>query len=245
MPVNVTVDVMQVCLNGHPITDRLRTFPEQGLPRCGRCGAPTIDKCLTCGREIPGALSVPGLEPIGVLRPPLYCPTCGAAFPWAEQPRNPGASATGSPPLAKLTNLLRRLPRVIREFRSRQQDRPAFRVQDERDLEDLVRALLPIHFDDIRPECRTPRYTTCTRTDFLLAPERIAVTVKLARSAPGVSWLIEQFEEDAGSYRQQGRCDTLAGFIYDPEGLIREPQALETACSRLTRPDVLCVVGAG
>lgn len=234
-----TTDVMQVCLSGHVITDRLRTFPEQGLPRCDRCGAATIDRCLTCGRELPGGLSVPGLEPIGALRAPLYCPTCGAAFPWTERPRSNLA-----PPLQQLTHMLRRLPLVIRQLRARQQDRPPFRVEDERDLEDLLRALLPLHFDDVRPENRTPRYSACTRTDFLLAPQRIAVTIKLSHSAPGLSWLLEQFEEDAGYYREQGCCDTLVGFVYDPRGLIREPQALETACGRMKRPDVLCVVGA-
>jgi len=232
-------DVMQVCLNGHVITDRLRTFPEQGLARCDRCGAATIDHCLTCGRELPGALAVPGLEPIGVLPSPLYCSTCGAAFPWAEQ-FAPGLPA----PLLHLTNLFRRLPLVIRQLWVRQTDRPPFRIEDERDLEDLVRALLPLHFDDIRPEGRTPHYTTTTRTDFLLAPERIAVTVKLSRSVAGVSWLVEQFEEDAAYYRQQGRCDTLVGFVHDPERLLREPQALELACSRIERPDVFCMVGA-
>lgn len=237
-PSVVFSDVMQVCLNGHVITDRLRTFPEQGLPRCNRCGAGTITHCLTCGRELPGALAVPGLEPIGVLRAPLYCPTCGAEFPWTEP-----APVHLPAPLAQVQNLLRRMPLVIRQLRVRQQDRPAFRVEDEHDLEDLVRALLPIHFDDVRPESRTPRYSERTRTDFLLAPERIAVTVKLSRSTAGLSWLVEQFEEDAGYYRAQDRCDTLIGFVHDPERLLREPQALEAACARMNRPDVLCVVG--
>lgn len=237
-PCAIISDVMQVCLNGHVITDRLRTFPEQALPRCDRCGAATISHCQTCGRELPGAFAVPGLEPIGVLRPPRYCPTCGAAFPWTDP-----ASTPLTPPLVQLQNLLHRLPLVIRQLRTRQQNRPAFRVEDELDLEDLVRSLLPLYFDDIRPETRTPKYSTRTRTDFLLAPERIAVTVKLASSVAGLSWLVEQFEEDAAYYRTQGRCATVVGFVHDPQRLLREPQALETACARLHRPDVLCVVG--
>ena len=56
-------DVMQVCLNGHVITDRLRGRPEHALSRCDRCGAPTLYRCPTCGRELPGARGVPGLEP--------------------------------------------------------------------------------------------------------------------------------------------------------------------------------------
>ncbi len=80
-------DVMQVCRNGHVITDRLHSCPESGLAHCDRCGAATLDHCLTCGRELPGAIAVPGLQPIGVRQPPCYCPTCGVAFPWTARSR--------------------------------------------------------------------------------------------------------------------------------------------------------------
>src|SRR5438874_339984 len=144
-------DVMQVCRNGHVITDLLRSSPGSGLAHCDRCGAATLDRCPTCGRGLPGAFIVPGLQPVGARRPPLYCPACGAAFPWAREPRPAGAPTA----LARLEALLRRLPRVVRQLRSRQDGRPPFRVEDEKDLEDLARALLPLHFDDVRPECRT------------------------------------------------------------------------------------------
>ena len=49
-------DVMQVCHNGHVITDLLHTYPERGLSHCDRCGAPTRDRCGTCGRLITGAV---------------------------------------------------------------------------------------------------------------------------------------------------------------------------------------------
>ncbi len=119
---------------------------------------------------------------------------------------------------------MRRLPRVIRELRVRQGDRPPFRVADERDLEDLLRALLPLHFDDIRPECRTPGYSSVTRTDFLLAPQGIAVTVKLARPR-----IAEELREDAEYYQREGKCRTLVVLLYDPEATLREPPVLPTA----------------
>src|SRR5262249_19589729 len=145
-------------------TDLLRSCPERALAHCDRCGAATLDSCQTCGRELPGAIAVPGLHPVGARRPPLYCPACGAAFPWAHPPRPATAE-----PLDSLEGMLRRLPRAVRQLRVRQGDRPAFRVVDEKDLEDLLRALLPLYFDDVRPQSRTPRYAACTRTDFLLA----------------------------------------------------------------------------
>ena len=66
-------DVMQVCRNGHVITDRLHGSPESAAPRCDRCGAATLDCCPTCGHAVPGAVPLPGLVPVGHARPPAFC----------------------------------------------------------------------------------------------------------------------------------------------------------------------------
>jgi hypothetical protein len=219
-------DVMQVCRNGHVITDLLRTYPERARAHCDRCGAVTIEHCPTCGQQLPGALVVPGLQPLGVRQPPCYCSTCGAAFPWTKQRRPPKTES-----LTVLESMLRRLPLVIRQLRSRHGDRPPFRIADERDLEDLLRALLPLHFEDIRPECRTPRYSSVTRTDYLLAKEGIAMTVKWVNADVRVTQLIEQLREDAEYYGRERKCRILMGLVYDPEMKVPEPTKLETACS--------------
>src|SRR5437588_10824334 len=86
-------DVMQVCRNGHVVTELLRAYPDRGLSHCDRCGAATLDHCQTCGQELPGAVHVPGLVPVGCLEPPLYCSHCGAAFPWAISAPAPAAEA--------------------------------------------------------------------------------------------------------------------------------------------------------
>jgi hypothetical protein len=232
-------DAMQVCRNGHVITDLLRTCPERALAHCDRCGAVTIGHCPTCGHELPGALVVPGLQPIGVRQPPCYCSACGAAFPWTKQRRPPKAES-----LIVLESMLRRLPLVIRQLRSRHGDRPVFRVVDERDLEDLLRSILPLHFNDIRPECRTPSYSAVTRTDYLLAKEGIAITVKMVGADDRVSQLIEQLREDADYYRRERKCRTLVGFVHDPEMKIPEPMRLENACAEAEEEiQVRCVLG--
>jgi predicted RNA-binding Zn-ribbon protein involved in translation (DUF1610 family) len=228
-------DVMQVCRNGHVITDLLRTSPERALAHCDRCGAVTMDRCQTCGHELPGAIVVPGLHPVGVRQPPRYCPTCGAAFPWTNQRRPPKREA-----LVVLENLLHRLPRALRELRVRHADRPPFRVVDERDLEDLLRALLPLHFDDIRPESRTPSYAAATRTDFLLMPEGIALTLKFAQPS-----LVEQLREDAAYYRRERKARVLVAFLHDPEATLREPHLLSAAVAEAGEElEVRCVAGA-
>jgi hypothetical protein len=223
-------DVMLVCRNGHVLTDRLHGSPESAAPRCDRCGAATLDRCPTCGLALPGAAPVPGLHPIGHPRPPAFCCRCGAAFPWTRRP------AAAAPPLAALETLLRRLPRVVHELRSRHGERPPFRIADVYDLEDLLRALLPLHFDDVRLLSRTPSYAAATRTDFLLVSpvggRTIALTAKWVTADLNERVLARQWDEDVRYHEGQRDCGVLVGFVYDPEGRLPDPAALETAWSR-------------
>jgi hypothetical protein len=239
MIANELPDVMLVCANGHVLTDQLNAQPERDLTHCDRCGATTLAGCRTCGRPLPGAISVPGLTPIGTRQPPQHCPTCGASFPWTRRPER----GRGPGPLAVLDGLLRRLPRVARELRSRHGDRPAFRVADEYDLADLLRALLPLHFDDVRPEGRTPSYTPGNRTDLLLAPEGIAVTGKRVRPGTQPQTLANELAEDIRYYEGRAGYRCLVGFVYDPEQLLPEPRRLEAEWSRAGGElDVRCVI---
>ncbi len=222
---------MQVCRNGHVVTDRLLASPASGANHCGRCGAGTLDRCGTCGRALAGAVSVAGLVPIGPPAPPAYCSACGAAFPWTRRP-----TASSVTPLATLETLLRRLPRAVRQLRTRHADRPPFRVEDDRDLADLLRALLPLHFDDVRPESRTPSYAEATRTDFLIVSPHtgraIALTAKRAGPDLGEAALDVQWREDVAYYEARPDCRVLVGLVLDLENRVRDAAALETAWSR-------------
>jgi REase_DpnII-MboI/Uncharacterized protein conserved in bacteria (DUF2321) len=223
-------DVMLVCRNGHVITDRLRSNPESDVVHCDRCGATTLDRCPTCGHALPGALPVPGLLPVGRPRPPAYCSLCGAAFPWTRRPAPP------APPVSALETMLRRLPRVVHELLSRHGERPPFRVADLYDLEDLLRALLPLQFDAVRPLRRTPTYAAGTRTDFLLMSpaggRTLALTAKWTTTALTEQGLTAQWDEDVRYHEAERTCGLLIGFVYDPEGRLRDPASLETAWSR-------------
>jgi hypothetical protein len=230
-------DVMQVCRNGHVVTDRLRGDPGSARFHCDQCGAATLHECPTCGVELPGARSAADLVPIGIWPAPRYCQTCGAAFPWLPKPR------PTPEPLATLETLLRRLPLMIRQFRWRQGEQPPFRVENERDLEDLLRAVLQLRFDDVRLEGRTPAYSAVNRSDLLLAAEKIAVAVKWAGPNFSEAELRRQCEEDVAYYSKRGGCRTLMCYVFDPEGRVRERERVETAGAGLAEGlDVRCVV---
>ncbi len=51
----------------------------------------------------------------------------------------------------------------------RHNNRPAYQIQDEYDVQDLFQALLQVYFDDIRPEEPTPTHAgSSARADFRL-----------------------------------------------------------------------------
>jgi hypothetical protein len=240
-----TQDVMLVCRNGHVITDRLYGCPERGLSHCDRCGAEAITHCSTCGQPLAGGWQVPGLVPLGRSSPPRFCSNCGRPFPWIEVP----PAGNRSELLHLLEMMLRRLPRVIRALRFRHGDRQPFRIADEHDLEDLLRALLPLAFDDVRPEVRTPPYSAGSRTDFRLATGTTAGFVALMAKHPRrdltVQSLLAQFREDARYYADWEECRALVGLVLDREGILRDPRELETACAKTSdRLDVRCVIAS-
>jgi len=237
-------DVMQVCRNGHVITELLHTYPERGLSHCDRCGAETLQRCPTCGGALPGASLVAGLVPVGHSRPPQCCSVCGAAFPWAERP-----AAAALEPGAVLDGCLRRLPRVVRQLRTRHGSRPPFRVEDVHDLEDVLRAVLPLFFDQVRPESRTPSYAANTRTDFLIVSETpsamTAVSAKYVMAGLGECDLARQWDEDVGYYGRLSRCRLVVGLVYDPQGRLHDPRGLEATWSRRPGPvELRCVISS-
>jgi hypothetical protein len=230
-------DVMQVCRNGHVVTNQMRTRPEQARHHCEHCGATTLHACSTCGLELPGALVVPGLQPIGMPEPPRFCSNCGAAFPWQRRPAAVIAAAN------TLESFLRRLPLAVRQLRQRWRTRLPFRVEDEHDLEDVVRSLLPLFFDDVRLRSRTPAYAVDTRTDFLLCQEKIVLTLKQAALDRRQSCLEKQLQEDKSFYGASPDCGTLWVYVYDPQAYLQDPQRLEAIWSQgEENPQMKCVI---
>ena len=88
--------------------------------------------------------------------------------------------------------------------------------------------MLRLHFNDIRPEEWVPNYAGRTsRMDFLLKPERIVIEAKKTRPGLGAKEVGDQLLIDIARYRVHPDCKTLVCFVYDPDGLISNPDGLE------------------
>jgi REase_DpnII-MboI len=130
--------------------------------------------------------------------------------------------------IALLQTLCRRFPQFARELGHRHGNRPGFEIKDEYDVQDALRALLRLHFDDVRPEENVPSYGgSRTRLDFLLKRERTVIETKMTRDGLGQRRLVEELTNDKAHYRGHPDCDALVCFIYDPRGRVDNPAALE------------------
>jgi len=129
-------------------------------------------------------------------------------------------------------NILNRFDRAVRQLKRRYDNRPAIDVKDEYDVQDVVHSILRCYFDDLRPEDYTPSYAgSCSRVDFLLKKEKIVIEVKYATNKLKDKKIGEQLIIDIKRYETHPDCRTLFCFVYDPDGNIQNPIALENDLS--------------
>jgi len=134
----------------------------------------------------------------------------------------------GQRPAEFVVSLCRRFPLLIAQLQKRHNHRPAFAVTDEYDLQDLLRGILSLHFDDIRPEEWNPSYGGVqSRSDLLLKPERIVIETKMTRKSLSQRDLVHQLIDDKAQYQGHPDYATLICFVYDPDQLLPNPTAIE------------------
>lgn len=173
-------------------------------------------------------------EPSPVLPSVLPHPS-GPIGPSTHQEPAPQSPQAGSDVVELVRVLCSRFHSVARQLRLRGEYRATVSVEDELDVQDLLHALLRIQFEDIGTEEWTPSYAEGTsRTTFLLNDNRLAVLVKKTRNGLTAKDLTEQLRIDTERYRTKSRCTSLLCFIYDPEGRIGNPRALETSLTTVS-----------
>jgi hypothetical protein len=125
-------------------------------------------------------------------------------------------------------NLCRRFHLFARQLLVRHNQRPTAEMTDEYDVQDVMHALLRLHFEDVRDEEWTPSYAgKSTRMDFLLKREHVVVEVKMTRRGLDQKEVVKQLTEDKERYRVHADCHALVCFVYDPAGICDNPKALE------------------
>jgi len=148
------------------------------------------------------------------------------------------AVATEAPQTAgqKIELICTRFPAVVRQLRRRYGNRNPLEINDEYDVQDLIRALLQIFFDDVRPEQSTSSYAgKSARMDFLLKMEHIVLEIKHGRRGLTEKELGDELIIDIRRYKEtHPDCQALYCFVFDPQGFIDNPNGMENDLSKVT-----------
>lgn len=125
---------------------------------------------------------------------------------------------------SELENIFNRFHVISRQLRTRYKQRSTLDIKDEYDVQDLLHALLLLHFNDVRTEEWTPSYAGgCVRVDFLLKDYQTFIEVKKTRQSMTEKELGEQLIIDCEKYKSHPDCKKLYCFVYDPEGFLGNP----------------------
>jgi hypothetical protein len=131
-----------------------------------------------------------------------------------------------------ITHILDRFDRAVRQFKRRHDNRSTIVVKDEYDTQDALHAILKCYFDDVRPEEFAPSHAgSSSRVDFLLKKEQVVIEIKYASNKLSDKKIGEQLIIDIKRYENHPDCKALYCFVYDPDGNIKNPVALENDLS--------------
>lgn len=131
-------------------------------------------------------------------------------------------------PNQAIENIFLRFHSIVGEINRRHENRLTFPIENEYDVQDLLRVLLKTHFDDVRTEEETPSYAGASgRIDILLKQEKIGIEVKMTRKGLRDKTLGEQLIKAIVRYQHHPDCEFLYCFVYDPKMRLRNPTGLE------------------
>lgn len=233
----------KICEKGHlnysssgPVSD----------DHCSICGAKFVTACPHCETPIAATFRSPvfviNRKPINIPRIPGACGKCGTVFPWTRN-STVHAEMSEAEAVSLLLRCCNRFHVVARQLRQRHDDRKTIDIDDEYDVQDLLHALLLVHFNDIRREEWTPSYAGASaRVDFLIKTYKLVVEVKKTRKGLDSKAIGNQLIEDIARYKQSSDCNTIICLIYDPEERIANPRGLVSDLEGLDKDVTVKVV---
>lgn len=141
-----------------------------------------------------------------------------------------------------IVTLAEKMLSVQRSLLRRHGGRATLDVKDEYDVQDLLRSLLVIFFDDVREETWAPEYAgASSRMDFALPNFGIAVEVKKSREGMTARTVGEELLVDRDKYAQHPDVSHLVCLVIDHEGRLSNPRGLEKDLSRQASKEGIAV----
>jgi hypothetical protein len=129
-------------------------------------------------------------------------------------------------------SICRRFHLFAQQLLRRYDARSTVTINDEYDVQDLMHAILKLHFTDVRPEEVAPSVAGKSgRMDFFLKREKIVVETKMTRRGLDQKKVGDELILDRRRYQAHAEFGTFICFVYDPGGICKTPDALETDLS--------------
>lgn len=132
--------------------------------------------------------------------------------------------------LSDLENIFDKFHCIAIQMGRRHDNRATLTIKDEYDVQDLLHALLLLHFDDVRAEEWGPSHAgSCKRMDFLLKDLQTVIEVKATTARKNITdkQLGEELIVDIDSYKEHPGCKFLYCFVYDPDRCLKNPAAIK------------------
>lgn len=165
------------------------------------------------------------LEPIAI----RDTAEAAGVFVLLQRAVNRAALGTSEDSVERVVSLCKRLPMFVERLQKRQRSRVPIEVKDEYDVQDLLHAILKLHFEDVRPEEWAPSYAAnSSRTDFFLPAERLVIEAKMTRANLGQREVVNELIIDRVRYEKMPTVDHLVCVVYDPDRRCGNPAAVAT-----------------
>ena len=127
-----------------------------------------------------------------------------------------------------LSHIFNNFSRFVHQLRRKRHNGRDCFISDEYDVQDLLHALLKLHFDDVRVEDWTPQNAgSNNRIDFLINDNQTAIEVKYAKDSHKDKQIGDELITDIAKYSKHPNCNSLYCFVYDPDYCIGNPKGLE------------------
>lgn len=137
----------------------------------------------------------------------------------------------------RILKILNWFHKCAQELRYRYSDRETITINDEYDVQDLLRSLLKIFYDDVRAEDFSPSNAWWnSRIDLILPQEKIIIETKMASERLKDKDLGEQILIDIWRYAKHPDYEKLVVFIYDKWDFVRNKKWLIGDLERQSRP---------
>ncbi|MCH7647395.1 MAG: hypothetical protein IIA83_02145 [Thaumarchaeota archaeon] len=144
-------------------------------------------------------------------------------------------------PKLLIENIISKFHEIHTQLQIRYNNRETITIKDEYDVQNLLNALLRLHFDDIRPEEPVPSYANSfTKADFFIPKHEIMIECKIKTSTHIDNKIKDELILDKEQYKKSPKCKLMYCLIYDPHGEIKNPRGFERSINEKSE-DFECI----